>query len=457
MRKKIIMIMAGLLALGLSTVPASASESIRGSTVHFDPAEAIGTASISAEGEAAGTVSISAEDEAVGTASISAENIAVSAASVNAENSGKAETRDPEDIAYRSVFTAGKKGTLTIEYRDGTDGDDPVAGADFTLYKLADFTSLSDGDEGPGTGYRSIIPGLTIQEDISGNPVADLYTRITVDTDPEKFRDIVQKAYREKDFVNLSDEEKKTTPGMIYSGVTDSSGMLKIEQIEPAAYLLVETKPADHYYASVPALVSIPEMAVTEGTGQQGWNYDVLIRPKAIPAGDLLISKTVKGNAAEKNRTFHFTIKITSADNDKTTESARPGVKRKVYLDPEELTYRYENSNGTSGTVKSGGMVSIRPGEQVRIMDIPSGASYLVKEEEADQDGYQTTAEHSSGNISKKSTASVEFINARDRNPNVQTGDQIRKYLIAAAGMAVSAFLLLAVSRKRKGGADGKK
>ena len=432
MRKKIIMIMAGLLALGLSTVPASASESIRGSTVHFDPSEAVGTAPISAE------------------------DIAVSAASVNAEDSGKKESYDPKDGAYQSVFTDRKKGTLTIEYRDGTDGDDPVAGAAFTLYKLADFTSLSEGDEGPGTGYRSIIPGLTIQEDTSGNPLADLYTRITVDTDPEKFRDIVQKAYKDKDFVNFTDEEKKTTPGMIYSGVTDSSGMLKIEQIEPAAYLLVETKPADHYYASVQALVSIPEMAVTEENGQQGWNYDVLIRPKAIPSGDLLISKTVKGNAAEKSRAFHFTIKITSADNDKTTESARPGVKRKVYLDPEELTYRYENSNGTSGTIKSGGMVSIRPSEQVRIMDIPSGASYRVEEEEADSDGYRTTAEHDKGNISRKKTASAEFINARDRNPNVQTGDQIRKYLIAAAGIAVSVFLLLAVSRRRKGGADGK-
>ncbi|MGN0363374.1 MAG: DUF5979 domain-containing protein [Bilifractor sp.] len=456
MRKKIITIMAGLLALGLSAVPASASESIRGSTVHFDPAEAVGTASISAKDIVVSTASISAKDEAVGTAPISAEDIAVSTASVNAEDSGKKESYDPEDGAYHSVFTDGKQGTLTIEYRVGTDGDDPVAGAAFTLYKLADITSMSADDEGPGTGYRSIIPGLTIREDVNGNPVADLYTRITVDTDPEKFRDIMQMAYRDKDFVNLSDEEKKTTPGRVYTGVTDSSGMLKIEQIEPAAYLLVETKPADHYYASVPALVSIPEMAVTEKNGKQGWNYDVLIRPKAIPAGDLLISKTVKGNAAEKNRAFHFTIKIMSADNDKTTESARPGVKRKVYLDPEELTYRYENSNGTSGTVKSGGMVSIRPGEQVRIMDIPSGASYLVKEEEADQDGYQTSAEHSSGNISRKDAARTEFINARDRNPNVQTGDQIRKYLIAAAGMAVSVFLLLAVSRKRKGGADGK-
>ena len=81
------------------------------------------------------------------------------------------------------TFDPGRTGSITIDYKDA-DSESPVSGADFTLYKVADFISeIQDTIEGRpavGTPVKSIFPDL----------------EITADTDPASIEGYVKDAYK---------------------------------------------------------------------------------------------------------------------------------------------------------------------------------------------------------------------------------------------------------------------
>ena len=261
------------------------------------------------------------------------------------------------------VVDPGHPGSITINYRDSIDGDDPVAGAEFTYYRVTAFDSAMSRSN-VGLAFPTLL------KDKKGNPIV-----VSSRSDPEKVRKKVQAAY------------EKGTPegGVIYKAVTDSSGRAVTEGMAQGIYLAVETKAAKEHLASSPFFVVLPY------THDNKWNYDITADPKPIPCGDLVITKKVQGNQAETDREFHFKVTI-NADG----------------------SFHYRKSDGKEGKMKSGKMFTLKSGESVTIDTIPVGTSYKVKEIEANNDGYTTTAKGTKGKIKRKEQAVAAFVNSKE-------------------------------------------
>ena len=112
------------------------------------------------------------------------------------------------------------------------------------------------------------------------------------------------------------------------------------------------------------------------------------------PLGSLRISKTVTGRGGD--RTKDFTFNITLRDGNGTA-----------------LRDQYPFTGKGTGTVRSGGTITLRHGESVTISGLPAGTTYTVTEVEANRDGYTTTASGNQGVIVANSTASASFVNDR--------------------------------------------
>lgn len=262
-----------------------------------------------------------------------------------------------------SVVNPAHPGSITINYRDSIDGDDPVVGAEFTFYRITSFDSaMSKSNVG--------LAFPTLLTDKRGNPIS-----VSSKSDPEKVRKKVQTAY------------ERGTPegGVIYKAVTDSSGKAVTEGMAQGIYIAVETKAAPEHLASSPFFVVLPY------THDNKWNYDITADPKPIPCGDLVITKEVTGNRGDTGKEFHFTVTI-KADG----------------------SFHYKKSDGTVGKLKSGKTLTLKSGESVTIDTIPVGTSYKVKEVEANQDGYTTTAKGTKGKIKRKEQAVAAFVNSKD-------------------------------------------
>ena len=262
-----------------------------------------------------------------------------------------------EDV---SVVDPGHAGSITINYRDSIDGDDPVSGAEFTYYRVTAFDSAMSRSN-VGLAFPTLLT------DGKGKAIT-----VSSKSDPEKVRKKVVAAY------------KRGTPegGRIYRAVTDASGRAYTEGMEQGIYLAVETKPAAGHLASSPFFVVLP---YTHGNK---WNYDITADPKPIPCGDLVITKEVRGDGGEKNREFHFKVNLKSASS-----------------------FHYKRSDGKEGKMKSGKTFTLKSGESVTIDTIPVGTSYTVKETEANAEGYTTTAEGTKGKIRRKEQAVAAFVN----------------------------------------------
>ncbi|MGN0361977.1 MAG: DUF5979 domain-containing protein [Bilifractor sp.] len=347
----------------------------------------------------------------------------------------------------QEVHTEGKRGTVTITYREGGKGNDPVRGAVFTLYKLAEFTAISKDNDAIGTRYQPILPGLIIRENLAEPSAWEMTEEegranppLTLDAQPARFLEAVQKVYRAE---NL---------GMPVSGTTDDQGNLIFQDVEPAAYLLAETTSAAHHYASVPCLISVPEMKQAQASGSAGWSYDISVSPKPISSGKLEIRKKIAGNAAER-KAFHFIV--TFENNDRTGESipANSDKEQLFCLDASAIAYPYTNTNGQKGSVKSGDTLLISPDETVTIEDIPAGTFYRIREDEAGKSGYVTTSSGDTGHIQRTDVQKAEFLNTRDTDKTgglVQTGDR-KVYLLTGTVLLIAAMLALFYHRKKGG------
>lgn len=347
------------------------------------------------------------------------------------------------------TFNPDRMGSITIDYKDA-DSESPVSGADFTLYKVADFTSeIQDtikGQPAVGTPVKSIFSDL----------------EITADTDPESIEEYVEKTYKLKEPEN----------GAMYQVMTGDDGTGKLDNVELGIYLGVETHPADEYAASIPFLVSIPESLNNKNKNNpDAWNYDVTVYPKVLPLGDLKIVKKLEGNNTEKDREWHFVVSIDKAfadsnpdgaerinstassdsrfNTNSVTSSSNPDYGMTYDRIPE--TYTYERSTGEEGIMTSGDTLTLKGGESVIIKGIPIGAAYNVSETEANQDGYVTHVSKRNGTIREKDVQTVSFVNERNKQ-SIQTSDnQINMwYILAAATAAALIIFVIASNRKEK-------
>lgn len=136
---------------------------------------------------------------------------------------------------------------------------------------------------------------------------------------------------------------------------------------------------------------------------------------------DLTISKTVQGDLGELEREFSFQVFFNAIGS-------------------------YDYSGSKSGTIESGGIITLKHGEEVVIHGLPVGTEYQVIEIEANEDGYETSATGDEGTILGDTQAA--FVNTRAQVP--KTGDPGGNPLLPW-GLAGSILLFLTA-----GGVDRK-
>ncbi len=113
--------------------------------------------------------------------------------------------------------------------------------------------------------------------------------------------------------------------------------------------------------------------------------------------GNLTLRKTVAGNAAETDRSFRFTIFLRNPDGT-NANGTYPMTGRSAFI-----TF----VNGYAS-------ISLAAGETATVHGILSGAYYSVSEDDANTDGYVTTASGAAGIIPQVSSAVASFLNTRD-------------------------------------------
>ncbi len=275
-----------------------------------------------------------------------------------------------------SVVNFDKTGTLYIDYAEDTEGEDAVAGAEFTLYKVADLGSYGQ--------FISIIDG---------------YDTFASDTNVEAVLESAKSTYA----------SGVPSGGYKYTAKTGSDGKATFSGVAIGLYIAEESNPADKHFSSTPFFVSLPTTS-TDGTY---WIYEVTAYPKSLPAGDLDITKTVTGDAGDTTFEFHFVVEFENYDAE---------------LD-------YKKSDGSTGKIKSGGTVTLKHGEKATILNIPVGTEYTVSETEADQNGYTTTVSGANGSIMRTQVATAAFLNNKKRV--LDTGDS--NIALIALGIALGA------------------
>ena len=190
-----------------------------------------------------------------------------------------------------------QKGTLTINKYEGTDEntskDKPLAGVEFTIWKVADIEQ--DTSPSSNVGFKfvpvSTLTSLTADDFKSDKTKADEYTS-----------DIYNKVLKK---LNASKEVENGTlaNGIKKSTVIDKTGKAsaKFTDLDLGLYLVQETKaPSQIVNKTANFLVSVP-MTNENGTA---WNYDVVAEPKnaAVYAGINLIKKgtTIKADGTSE-------------------------------------------------------------------------------------------------------------------------------------------------------------
>lgn len=187
-----------------------------------------------------------------------------------------------------------QKGTLTINKYEGTDentsNDKPLAGVEFTIWKVADIEQ--DTSPSSNVGFKfvpvSTLTSLTAEDFKSDKTDADKYTK-------EIYDKVLAKLNKNKKVEDgtLDGAIKATTK------IDDTTGKAsaKFTDLDLGLYLVQETKaPSQIVNKTANFLVSVP---MTNEDGK-AWNYDVVAEPKnaAVYAGINLIKEgtTIKAD-----------------------------------------------------------------------------------------------------------------------------------------------------------------
>ena len=158
--------------------------------------------------------------------------------------------------------------------------------------------------------------------------------------------------------------------------------------------------------------------------------------PPPPETGSLTVSKTVSGSGGDQTKVFHFTV--TLSDN--------------------TLSGTYGDMTFTDGKAE----IELKHGESQTAANLPAGITYEVTEQEANQDGYTTTASGDKGTIVAGGRLAAAFENSKDSSPpepsdpldpsKPQTGDNSSVGLWVTLMLASGGALIgtVAYSRKKK-------
>ncbi len=107
--------------------------------------------------------------------------------------------------------------------------------------------------------------------------------------------------------------------------------------------------------------------------------------------GNLSLKKIVSGNAADRSKSFNFTINF-------------EGVKDR---------YRYIGEGVEGGFIKSGDTISLAHNQSITIIGLPYNSSYSIVEQDYSNEGYSTVSTNATGTIELGSTQISVFTNTK--------------------------------------------
>ncbi|MEF2966571.1 SpaA isopeptide-forming pilin-related protein [Paenibacillus sp. M1] len=205
-----------------------------------------------------------------------------------------------------------------------------------------------------------------------------------------------------------------TSDGM--TGTIQSGGQISLKHGETA---VIDGIPRDTTYTVTEAdytsegyTTTWPDRKTT-GTITEGGDHEERIVNTRMVYGGLLIGETVEGTGADKSKGFVFTVEFPDAAAGDA--------------------YAYTKSDGTTGTVKTGGTITLKHGETVGIEGIPSGDRYKVTQTDYSDEDYTANPENReySGTIVEKKIEEARFVNAKylpgnltlTANPDTVPGD----------------------------------
>lgn len=333
-----------------------------------------------------------------------------------------------------------QKGTLTINKYECTDentsNDKPLAGVEFTIWKVADIeqdTSLSSN-----VGFKfvpvSTLTSCTAEDFKSDKTDADKYTK-------EIYDKVLAKLNKNKKVEDgtLDGAIKATTK------IDDTTGKAsaKFTDLDLGLYLVQETKaPSQIVKKTANFLVSVP---MTNEAGK-AWNYDVVAEPKnaAVYAGINLIKKgtTIKADGTLKTVnlagvTFVLQSRPTGSDDSVTWTNVgsytteRDGTINVNDLAPNDYRFIETGLGENNGyilngkpyefTVQNDGKIKVGSKEPTDIAKITADNEKPdLKKEVKNGNTYENAADASIGDM-------VEWKVSASVPSNV---DQLEKYLI---------------------------
>lgn len=198
-----------------------------------------------------------------------------------------------------------QKGTLTINKYEGTDAntsnDKPLAGVEFTIWKVADIEQDSSSSSKVGFKYTPVTGlGLDADDFTSNETEAQKYTNAI-------YAKVLNKLNTNKKVENGTLAGGKTATTAL--DTTKTTATAKFTDLELGLYLVQETNaPSQIVNKTANFLVSVP---MTNETGT-AWNYDVVAEPK--------------NEAVYSGITLKKTGTTISADGTKGTPTALSGV-----------------------------------------------------------------------------------------------------------------------------------
>ncbi len=156
----------------------------------------------------------------------------------------------------------------------------------------------------------------------------------------------------------------------------------------------------DQYLDGKEITYTIEEVPVTDYqsviTGSDSEGFTITNTPSSEPApepatGNLKVSKTVDGNSGDTAQEFHFTVTLSDTS----------------------ISGTYGDMEFKDGVAT----FALKHGESKTASGLPVGVPYTVVEQEANKDGYTTTATGTSGTITKDVTAEANFTNTKEDDP----------------------------------------
>ncbi|MFB5762443.1 DUF7601 domain-containing protein [Paenibacillus medicaginis] len=164
-------------------------------------------------------------------------------------------------------------------------------------------------------------------------------------------------------------QKSDNTSGKIKSGdkVILKHGQTATLPILPAGLVYTVT---EGDYTTVDGYTTKPATRELSGTiTDKGDHKADFINERIV--SKLTINNTVMGNGGDETKDFEYTVSFADAGKDGS--------------------YSYEKSDGSKGTIKSGGTFNLKDGETLDILDLPKNLKYTVTQTDYTTDGYVTT------------------------------------------------------------------